>query len=40
MGGIIREEYKVFYRDVHVGAYYVYEDGGSEYRARFSPAYR
>ena len=33
MGGIIREEYKVFYRDVHVGAYYVYEDGGSEYRA-------
>ena len=32
MGGIIREEYRISYKDVHVGAYYVYEDGGSEYR--------
>ncbi len=33
MGGIIREEYKVCYQNVHVGQYYVYEDGSSEYRA-------
>ena len=33
MGGLIREEYKIYYEDVHVGAYYVYEDGSSEYRA-------
>ena len=32
MGGIIREEYKIAYKDVHIGAYYVYEDGSSEYR--------
>ena len=33
MGGLIREEYKIYYEDVHVGAYYVYADGSSEYRA-------
>ncbi len=36
MAKIIREEYRVGYEDMHVGEYYVYEDGGSEYRA-FQP---
>ena len=33
MGGIIRDNYKICYEDVHVGEYYVYDDGSSEYRA-------